>query len=83
MKMGIVPMALLGMLLACPSATGQGQPPKAGPAAQTPPTRVSAPPTPSEKQRADTHADARVCLEFPNDLQIIACAEKYRRARGR
>jgi hypothetical protein len=24
------------------------------------------------------HADARVCLEFATNLQVIACAEKYR-----
>jgi hypothetical protein len=30
------------------------------------------------KQRAGERADARVCLEFPNNLQIIKCAEKYR-----
>jgi hypothetical protein len=81
MKIGVAPMALVGMLMASPSAMAQGQTPKAGPATDTPPTRVSA--APSERQRADTHPDARVCLEFPNDLQIIACAEKYRRARGR
>lgn len=83
MRIGVAPMALVGMLLACPLAMAQGQAPKAAAATDTAPTRASAPPAPSERQRADTHADARVCLEFPNDAQIIACAEKYRRARGR
>ena len=23
-------------------------------------------------------ADARVCLEFPNDIQVIKCSESYR-----
>jgi len=75
-------MALVGMLLACPPAMAQGQAPKGGPAAGTPPASSAAPP-PSERQRADTHPDARVCLEFPNDLQVIACAEKYRPAKSR
>jgi hypothetical protein len=33
------------------------------------------------KKRAWTRADARVCLEFPTNLQIIRCAEKYRYTR--
>jgi len=27
---------------------------------------------------AATDADARLCLEFPTNLQVIMCAEKYR-----
>jgi hypothetical protein len=26
--------------------------------------------------------DPRVCLEFPNRAQVVACAEKYRSRRG-
>jgi hypothetical protein len=33
------------------------------------------------KKQTWTRADARVCLEFPNNLQIIRCAEKYRYTR--
>ena len=29
------------------------------------------------------HADARVCLDFPTNPQVIACAEKYRPDRAR
>lgn len=83
MKMAVAPLALVGMLLACPLAHAQGQPPRPAPAASATPTGASAPPGPSERQRADTHPDARVCLEFPNDLQVIACAEKYRPGRSR
>ena len=32
-------------------------------------------------KRIWTRADARVCLEFPTNLQIIRCAEKYRYTR--
>ena len=30
------------------------------------------------KSGSSTPADARVCLEFENNLQVIQCAEKYR-----
>lgn len=83
MKTGVAPMALIAMLLACAPAMAQGQAPKGAPAAGTAPPASPAAPPPSERQRADTHPDARVCLEFPNDLQVIACAEKYRPARSR
>jgi uncharacterized lipoprotein YbaY len=32
----------------------------------------------SSATRGKAHADARVCLEFPTNAQIIQCAEKYR-----
>jgi hypothetical protein len=84
MKIAIAPLALVGMLLACAFAGAQGQAPKPMPTANTSPSAgTPAAPAPSERQRADTHADARVCLEFPNDMQVIACAEKYRSGRSR
>jgi len=33
---------------------------------------------PPAKSGSGTPADARVCLEFENNLQVIQCAEKYR-----
>jgi len=86
MKLGAPSLALAGLFLACSSAAAQGQAANAAPAAAAaltaaPPT-LSAPP-PSTDRRRDAHADARVCLEFPTELQIIACAEKYRPARKR
>lgn len=49
-------------------------------------TAASTAPTPPEdkapkeprKGKRWLKADARVCLEFPNDMQIIKCSEKYR-----
>jgi hypothetical protein len=88
MKLGAPSLALAGLFLACSSAAAQGQAANTIPAATaTPAARaalpaVSAPP-PSTDHRRDAHADARVCLEFPTELQIIACAEKYRPARKR
>lgn len=83
MTLSTAPLALVALLMACQPAIAQDQSPKASPAATTVASPASTPPAQSERQRADTHADARVCLEFPNDLQVIACAEKYRRARSR
>lgn len=50
------------------------QPTAAATTPAAPPARVARP----AKKRAWTRADARVCLEFPNNPQIIRCAEKYR-----
>jgi hypothetical protein len=33
---------------------------------------------PRATNRTSTWADARVCLEFPTNAQIIKCSEKYR-----
>ena len=83
MKLGAAPLALIGLFLACPAAIAQGQAPNPSPAAATPPPAASAPPATTERGRAAAHADARVCLEFPTELQVIACAEKYRWAKSR
>lgn len=37
---------------------------------------------PRAKSRSWTRADARVCLEFPTNLQVIKCSEKYRYMRA-
>jgi hypothetical protein len=34
------------------------------------------------KNRSPSGADARACLEFPTNLQVIQCSEKYRYAKG-
>ncbi|MGH8852437.1 MAG: hypothetical protein ACREYD_15715 [Casimicrobiaceae bacterium] len=85
------PAAAVLMLFAigCSTAIGQGRAPGPGPAdreavAATPvllPAR--APVTAVERRRAAAHADARVCLEFPTQAEVIACAQKYRWAKGR
>jgi len=33
---------------------------------------------PRKSRRSREHADARECLRFPTNLEIIKCAEKYR-----
>ncbi len=90
MRFGAAPLALIVMFLACPAAIARGQAPNTSPAATTPPRTATtpprtapAPPARTERRRAAAHADARVCLEFPTELQVIACAEKYRWAKSR
>jgi len=53
--------------------------PPAAPAATAPAPKPKA--VAHAKKQTWTRADARVCLEFPNNLQIIRCAEKYRYTR--
>lgn len=88
MKLSAAPLALVGLFIACPLAFGQGQAPNAKPiagAAASPatPAPSAARPASTERRRPTQHADARVCLEFPTELQVITCAEKYRWAKSR
>jgi len=82
MKLGAAPLALVVLLLACPSAIAQGQPQTARPPAAAAPVADQAPTPPKARHRGE-NADARVCLEFPTELQVITCAEKYRWAKSR
>jgi hypothetical protein len=61
--------------------------PAATPAPKAPASVISAAPPPEPEKpakrvshRVPSKADARGCLEFPTNLQIIKCAEKYRYA---
>jgi len=57
--------------------------PSAAPApAVAAPAPAPAQPAPRVKNRTPNRADARVCLEFPTNLQVIQCSEKYRYAKG-
>ena len=80
-------LAVVSMLaLAVTSTVGaQGTAPgsNAGAPSTTPaPAQPTAPPQASPPATSD--ADARLCLEFPTNHQIIVCAEKYlpRKLRG-
>ncbi len=46
------------------------------------PAAPPAQPAPRVKNRTPNRADARVCLEFQTNLQVIECSEKYRYAKG-
>jgi len=58
----------------------------AAPSAPAPVVATPAPapaqPAPRLKNRSPNRADARACLEFQTNLQVIQCSEKYRYAKG-
>jgi hypothetical protein len=73
--------AMLSMLAVGPSGAQPQQlapiatpPPAAAPAAAPEPKKLAA----VTKSRRWVKGDARVCLEFPNDMQVIKCSENYR-----
>ena len=88
MKRLVAAMAVGAILTAIYLAGAVAQAQKDAPAAAAAPA-LAAPAAPAAEKRAApratrgswTRADARVCLEFPTNLQIIKCAEKYRYTR--
>jgi len=64
-------------LVAVPLAIAQSAPPAASPSPSAATTFDEAAQASAPAKR-DSGGDARLCLEFPTNLQIIACAEKYR-----
>ena len=81
MNRGEIAAMLFSILAALPAAYAKDQAPstrtgasrvelvQAAPKPSAPPKRDAAP---------DPHADARRCLEFPDNIQVHVCAEKYR-----
>ena len=71
--------ASLAILAAFAAGPLFAQPQQLAPIA-SPPAVVESTPKPmtTTKTRRWLKADARVCLEFPTDMQVIACSEKYR-----
>ena len=72
----------VAVLAALPAVSAPGQPQTLTPTT-TAPAAASAPaqeskPAATAKQRTWLKADARVCLEFPTDIQVVRCSEKYR-----
>jgi hypothetical protein len=84
MKRVVAAVACGAMLTAIYPADTTAQGKQAAPAAVAAPAAAAAPapekskPAAHAKRRPWTRADARVCLEFPTNAQIIRCAEKYR-----
>jgi hypothetical protein len=79
MKRSLVVAGLAGILAAIPLASAQPQPASpahASAAAPEPEQRKAAAVRPNNPSKAES--DARLCLEFATNLEIIACAEKYR-----
>lgn len=84
MNQRAIVVVLISILATLPSAFGKESAPgavtgapgveltQAPPKSQAPPRRDAA-----MDIDAAANADARHCLEFPTNVQIIACAEKY------
>jgi hypothetical protein len=63
---------------ALPAALAQTPAPK-GDATASPPVLAQTPARAAAgaNREVATNADARLCLEFPTNLEVIKCAEKY------
>jgi invasion protein IalB len=80
MKRLVAAMAVGSILTAIYPAGAVAQAQKDAPAAAGAPAAEKRA-APRATRGSWTRADARVCLEFPTNLQIIKCAEKYRYTR--
>jgi hypothetical protein len=70
---------VFAILAALPPAVAQSPPPNDSPGASAAALTPDGSKLPIRASRdAATDADARLCLEFPTNLQVIMCAEKYR-----
>ena len=85
MKRLLAALAIGAMVTAIYPASATAQTPKAPavaaapvPPAATMPPAAEKRPVPRATRGSWAQADARVCLEFPTNLEIIKCAEKYR-----
>ena len=68
---------LFSLLPALPSAIAQSPAPNSVPSAVVAPSQEGTTPIRANRDAA-SDADARHCLDFASNLQIITCAEKYR-----
>lgn len=82
MKRVVAAVACGAMLTVIYPADSTAQGKQAAPAAAAAPAAEKPKPAAHAKRRPWTRADARVCLDFPTNAQIIRCAEKYRYMRA-
>jgi len=82
MNLNTIAMAWVAVAAAFPLTAAIGQTPPASAAAETAAIMQAEaqkkPLTRKEARAAQEKADARLCLEFPTQLMVIKCAEKYR-----
>jgi len=82
MNPNIIAMAWVAIAAALPLSAAIAQTPPASAAAETAAIMQAEtqkkPMTRRESRAAQEKADARLCLEFPTQLMVIKCAEKYR-----
>jgi hypothetical protein len=81
MNLNIFAVASVAIAAAVPlGVAAQTAPPKAT-ADTASVAAADAPPKPMSRKEAratQEKADARLCLEFPTELMVVRCAEKYR-----
>lgn len=85
MKCRMITMLMLATLAGSPEVVAQNPAPSTGAAAPMATPSQEPARAPGEARRAAMpSADARNCLEFPTNLEVIKCAEKYlyRRPKG-
>ena len=72
------PVILAAALALLPLGVVRGQAPADTASAQTLDAQAAAKPPAAAKRRVRPHADARACLDFATNFEVIVCAEKYR-----
>ena len=82
MNLNVPTLAFATIVATLPLSIASAQAPQPGVAAETaavvPPRQSKDPAMPREPRSVGQKGDARLCLEFPTDLMVIKCAEKYR-----
>lgn len=82
MNLNTVAIALVAIAAMLPLSAAIAQTPPASAAAETAAImQAEAPKKPLTRKEARAlkeKADARLCLEFPTQLMVVKCAEKYR-----
>ena len=73
----VVPLVAAFALLPAASVLAQAQSVTPG-AASAAPQESAAKPAAHKGRRSRAHVDARHCLQFATNFEIIKCAEKYR-----
>lgn len=84
MQQPAIATALLVVVAGLTTAMAQSTAPSESSAASPTATpQVAAKGSMRSARESAADADARLCLEFPTNAQVITCAEKYRRDRRR
>jgi len=81
MNLNTVAVACAAIAAALPLSAALAQTPPPGAAGTADVAQADAPKKPMTRKEAraiQEKADARLCLEFPTQLMIIKCADKYR-----
>ena len=82
MNLNVPTLAFATIVATLPLSIASAQAPQPGAAADTAtvvsPRQPNEPAMAREPRAVGQKGDARLCLEFPTDLMVIKCAEKYR-----